>query len=103
VVQAGTPEAVWLTLSQGNTAKPSKGPLPLIFISPYSSAILVFPTKSAPDKSRGMMDYNNYSGHQSQPYSLYGLPTPDQQPQAHSDDALRDPFSLVRRLHLPGI
>ncbi|KAJ5103783.1 hypothetical protein N7532_004312 [Penicillium argentinense] len=40
------------------------------------------------------MDYNNYSGHQSQPYSLYGLPTPDQQPQPPSDDALGNPFSL---------
>ncbi|KAJ5174760.1 uncharacterized protein N7482_000637 [Penicillium canariense] len=41
------------------------------------------------------MDYTNYAPHQSRPYStLYGLPTPDQQPQAQSDDALRDPFAL---------
>ncbi|OQE28765.1 hypothetical protein PENSTE_c003G10076 [Penicillium steckii] len=42
------------------------------------------------------MDYSNYPGHQSQPYSLYGLPTPDQQSQQQppSNDALRDPFSL---------
>jgi hypothetical protein len=40
------------------------------------------------------MDYSNYAGHPSQPYSLYGLPTPDQQPQSRSDDALRDPFTL---------
>lgn len=41
------------------------------------------------------MDYSNFAGQQSQPYSLYGLPTPDHQPQSHNDDALRDPFSLV--------
>lgn len=40
------------------------------------------------------MDYSIYAGHQSQPYSLHGLPTPDQQPQSHSDDGLRDPFAL---------
>lgn len=45
------------------------------------------------------MDYSNYASQQSQPYSMYGLPTPDHQPQPHNDDALRDPFSLVR--HLP--
>ncbi|KAJ5724137.1 hypothetical protein N7488_002172 [Penicillium malachiteum] len=43
------------------------------------------------------MDYSNYAGHQSQPYSMYGLPTPDQQPPPHSDDALRDPFSLQQQ------
>lgn len=41
------------------------------------------------------MDYSNYASQQSQPYSMYGLPTPDHQPQTH-DDTLRDPFSLVR-------
>ncbi|CAI7585192.1 unnamed protein product [Penicillium pancosmium] len=40
------------------------------------------------------MDYSNYPDNQSQPFSLYGLPTPDQQPQPPSDNGLRDPFSL---------
>lgn len=43
------------------------------------------------------MDYSNYAPHSSQPYSnLYGLPTPDQQPRGPSEDALHDPFALVR-------
>lgn len=43
------------------------------------------------------MDYPNYAPHPSQPYStLYGLPTPDQPPQPPSEDALHDPFALVR-------
>jgi hypothetical protein len=43
------------------------------------------------------MDYSNYAPHASQPYStLYGLPTPDQPPQAPSEDVLHDPFALVR-------
>ncbi|KAJ5888437.1 hypothetical protein N7495_008478 [Penicillium taxi] len=49
------------------------------------------------------MDYSNYAGHQSQPFSLYGLPTPDQQP--HNDDAvLRDSFSLnnYNQQYFPG-
>ncbi|KAJ5132319.1 hypothetical protein N7448_006477 [Penicillium atrosanguineum] len=51
-----------------------------------------------------MMDYSNYAGHQSQPYSLYGLPTPDQQPQSQSDDTLRDPFTLdaYNNQYFPG-
>ncbi|KAJ5891185.1 uncharacterized protein N7473_007413 [Penicillium subrubescens] len=41
------------------------------------------------------MDYSNYAPHASQPYStLYGLPTPDQPPQAPSEDVLHDPFAL---------
>ncbi|KAJ5684286.1 uncharacterized protein N7477_000631 [Penicillium maclennaniae] len=50
------------------------------------------------------MDYSHYAGHQSQPYSLYGLPTPDQQPQSHNDDALRDPFTLnaYNNQYFPG-
>ncbi|KAJ6106278.1 hypothetical protein N7512_009795 [Penicillium capsulatum] len=40
------------------------------------------------------MDYSNYAGHQSQSYSLYGLPTPDQQAQPPSDDAVQDSFAL---------
>jgi hypothetical protein len=41
------------------------------------------------------MDYSNYAGHQSQPYSMYGLPTPDQQPPQQTEDSLNDPFSMV--------
>ncbi|KAJ5439400.1 uncharacterized protein N7458_010398 [Penicillium daleae] len=41
------------------------------------------------------MDYSNYPPHPNQPYTtLYGLPTPDQQRQAPSEDALHDPFAL---------
>lgn len=41
------------------------------------------------------MDFANYASQPSQDYSLYGLPTPDHQPQSNGDDALRDPFTLV--------
>lgn len=44
------------------------------------------------------MDFANYAGQPSQDYSLYGLPTPDHPPQSNGDDALRDPFTLVRAL-----
>ncbi|KAJ5523134.1 hypothetical protein N7513_012678 [Penicillium frequentans] len=40
------------------------------------------------------MNYSNYAGHQSQPFSMYGLPTPDQQPPPQTDDSLHDPFSM---------
>ncbi|KAJ5094527.1 hypothetical protein N7456_010388 [Penicillium angulare] len=51
------------------------------------------------------MDYSNYANHQPQPYSLYGLPTPDQQPPQQSDDTLRDPFSLQNAYnqYFPGL
>ncbi|KAJ5095653.1 hypothetical protein NUU61_005009 [Penicillium alfredii] len=39
------------------------------------------------------MDYSYYNAPQSQPFSLYGLPTPDQQSQAQAD-ALPDSFPL---------
>ncbi|KAJ5198798.1 uncharacterized protein N7459_008643 [Penicillium hispanicum] len=51
------------------------------------------------------MDYSNYGNQQPQSYSLYGLPTPDQQPQPQpsSDEALRDPFSLnTYNQYFPG-
>ncbi|KAJ6131569.1 hypothetical protein N7523_001275 [Penicillium sp. IBT 18751x] len=50
------------------------------------------------------MDYTHYAAQQSQPYSLYGLPTPDQQPQSQNDDALRDPFTLnaYNNQYFPG-
>ncbi|KAJ5693081.1 hypothetical protein N7462_002504 [Penicillium macrosclerotiorum] len=50
------------------------------------------------------MDYSNFAGHQSQSFStLYGLPTPDQQPQPQSDDGMRDAFSLnTYNQYFPG-
>lgn len=52
------------------------------------------------------MDFSGFSGQQSQPYSLYGLPTPDHKGPQKSDETLRDPFALVCRpwpLHGPAI
>ncbi|CAL5872693.1 uncharacterized protein PFLUO_LOCUS6960 [Penicillium psychrofluorescens] len=40
------------------------------------------------------MDYSYYTGPRPQPFSLYGLPTPDQQPQTQTDEAFADSFSL---------
>lgn len=62
----------------------------------YSPQPSQLPDPISASTSARVMDYSNYANQQSQPYSLYGLPTPDQQPQPHNDDALRDPFSLVR-------
>ena len=42
------------------------------------------------------MDYSYYTGPRPQPFSLYGLPTPDQQPQTQTDEAFADSFPLVR-------
>ncbi|KAJ5601355.1 hypothetical protein N7510_010889 [Penicillium lagena] len=40
------------------------------------------------------MDYSYYNASRPQPYSLYGLPTPDQQPGTQTDDAFADSFPL---------
>lgn len=84
-------------LSGSNPRLKPSGSIPPDFISP-PLPLYILTTKRicASKKGCGVMDYSNYPDNQSQPFSLYGLPTPDQQPQPPSDNGLRDPFSLVR-------
>lgn len=75
-------------------------PSPIPHELQYSSPAALWHTSELPNP-RSLhidcpMDYSYYTGPRPQPFSLYGLPTPDQQPQTQTDEAFADSFSLVR-------